>query len=152
MSDEEAGLKAWSTLLAVHARTLRKIEASLRAEGLPPLAWYDVLWELERAGGELRLGEVAERLVVEPYNATRLVDRLKSEGLVRRTRAADDKRGACAVLTDKGRALRRRMWPHYRQAIATFFAASLSANEAMSLLRGLRKVAERSCPATPEHA
>ena len=72
--------------------------------------------------------------------------------LVRRKRPAGDKRGACAVLTDKGRALRRRMWPHYRQAIVTFFAASLSANEATSLLRGLRKVAERLCPAAPQQA
>jgi DNA-binding MarR family transcriptional regulator len=143
MADQEVPLKAWSRLLAVHARTLRDIEARLKAAGLPPLGWYDVLWELERAGGTLRVGELAERLVVEPYSATRLVDRLKAEGLLRRERAADDKRGACAVLTEKGRAMRQRMWPHYRQAILECFAASLSQGDAKSLLGVLSKLVQQ---------
>jgi DNA-binding MarR family transcriptional regulator len=152
MADAGAAVKAWSLLLGVHARTLRDIEARLKAAGLPPLGWYDVLWELERAGGELRLGELAERLVVEPYNATRIVDRLKSEGLLRRQKAEDDKRGTRAVLTDKGRALRRRMWPPYRQAILDLFAAPLSDDDAASLLAAMAKLAQRPSGAAGQRA
>jgi DNA-binding MarR family transcriptional regulator len=140
MADEEAGLKAWSALLGAHALALRGVEAYLKASGLPPLAWYDVLWELERAGGELRIGELAERLVVEPYNATRLVDRLAAEGLLRRERAAEDRRGARVLLTENGRGLRRRMWPEYEHAVLELFAAPLSGAESKALLRALTKV------------
>jgi DNA-binding MarR family transcriptional regulator len=140
MADENTSLKAWSALLGAHALTLRSVEAHLKKAGLPPLAWYDVLWELERAGGELRVGELAQRLVVEPYNATRLVDRLAAEDLLRRERATEDRRGARAVITEKGRALRRRMWPQYQRAVLDLFAAPLSETEVKSLLRALTKV------------
>jgi DNA-binding MarR family transcriptional regulator len=136
----DASLKAWSTLLGAHALTLRGVEAHLKKAGLPPLAWYDVLWELERADGELRVGELAERLVIEPYNATRLLDRLAAEGLLRRERAKEDRRGARAVITEKGRALRRRIWPHYQRAVLDLFAAPLSETEAKGLVRALTKV------------
>jgi DNA-binding MarR family transcriptional regulator len=136
----DASLKAWSTLLGAHALTLRGVETHLKKAGLPPLAWYDVLWELERAGGELRIGELAERLVVEPYNATRLLDRLAAGNLVRRQRAKEDRRGARAVITEKGRVLRRRMWPEYERAVLDLFVAPLSETEAKGLVRALTKV------------
>jgi DNA-binding MarR family transcriptional regulator len=140
MASQETSLKAWSTFVGAHALCLRGVEAHLKAAGLPPLGWYDVLWELERAGGELRVGELAERLVIEPYNATRLLDRLASEGLLRRERAKDDRRGARAIITEKGRALRRRMWPAYQRAVLDLFAAPLSEAETKGLLRSLTKV------------
>jgi len=137
---DDTSLKAWSALLGAHALALRAVEAHLKASELPPLAWYDVLWELERAGGELRIGDLAECLVVEPYNATRLVDRLAAEGLLRRERAAEDRRGARVLLTERGRALRRRMWPEYQRAVLGLFAGPLSEAEAKALLRALTKV------------
>src|SRR5262245_58543915 len=137
---DETSLKAWSTLLGAHALALRGVEARLKGAGLPPLGWYDVLWELEQAGGELRIGALAERLVIEPYNATRLIERLAAQGLLRRERAEDDRRGARILLTEKGRALRRRMWPEYQRAVLELFAAPLSEPEAKGLLRALAKV------------
>ena len=87
------------------------IEERLRAAGLPELAWYDVLWTLERAPHRRRrMYEVAELTVVARSNLTRLVDRLEAAGLVERDRDCADRRGAFAVLTDKGLAMRKRMW------------------------------------------
>lgn len=141
--DGDGGAQAWSHLLGAHALALRAVERRLKAKKLPPLAWYDVLLEIERAGGRIRLGELAARIVIEPYNTTRLLDRLETAGLLRREKAAGDRRGAVAVLTDKGAALRQRMWPHYRRAIAETFAAALSEREAATLTRTLKKVIAR---------
>jgi DNA-binding MarR family transcriptional regulator len=138
--ESDRGVQAWSHLLGAHALALRAVEARLKAAGLPPLSWYDVLLEIERAGGRIRVGELAERVVVEPYNMTRLLDRLETAGLLRREKAAGDKRGAIAVLTDRGAALRQRMWPHYRRAIVETFAAALSEREAAAMTRTLKKV------------
>ena len=118
---------------------MRKIEERLKAAGQPPFGWYDLLLELERAGGRLRIGELAERLVVEPYNMTRLLDRLEGAGLLRRERAPGDRRGAFAVITAEGTALRRRAWPHYQRAILDALAP-LSEADAEALVRIMKKV------------
>ena len=141
MNDEsDAVLMAWSQFLGTHARVLRAMEASLRAADLPSMGWYDVLLELDRVGGRRRVGELADALVIEPYNMTRLLDRLETAGLLSREKAPNDRRGAVAVLTEEGRALRRRMWPHYRRAIREIFGASLAERDARSLARILKGI------------
>src|SRR5262245_1981124 len=138
--EADAVVRAWSHLLGAQALALRAIERRLAAAGQPPLAWYDVLLELERAGGELRVGDLGERLVIEPHNVTRLVDRLEAKGLLKRRRAAHDQRGVCAVLTRKGAALRAEMWPHYRAAIRQTLDAALSSDDAEALTAPLKKI------------
>jgi DNA-binding MarR family transcriptional regulator len=140
MNGSEQGARAWSHFLGAHALTLRAIEGRLAVVGQPPVGWYDVLLELDRAGGRLRIGELGERLVIEPYNMTRLLDRLQTEKLLRREKAQGDRRGAFACLTDKGAELRRRMWPHYRRAIREVFADALSESESEAMVRSLKKV------------
>jgi len=135
------GLRAWAVLLAVHATLVEKIEAALAAEGLPPLAWYDVLWELEKAAdGRLRMSELAHSIVLSRSNLTRLIDRLEDAKLTARERCPDDRRGAFAVLQPAGREMRRRMWPVYRKQIETLFASHLGEKEAEALHATLAKV------------
>ena len=135
------GLRAWSVLLAVHATLVEKIEAALAAEGLPPLAWYDVLWELEKAAdGRLRMSELAHSIVLSRSNLTRLIDRLEDAKLTTRERCPDDRRGAFAVLQPAGREMRRRMWPVYRKQIEALFASHLDEKEAETLHATLAKV------------
>jgi len=139
--DNERVLRAWSHFLGTQPLAVRAIERRLADAGQPPFAWYDVLLELERAGGRERIGALAEKLVVEPYNMTRLLDRLERAGLLRRERATGDRRGAVAVLTDAGRTTRRRMWPLYEKAILDVFS-SLSDSDAENLTRIMKKVIE----------
>ncbi len=61
----DAKSRAWAVLLTAHATLTEKIETALAAAKLPPLRWYDVLWELEKAeGGKLRMHELARRIVL----------------------------------------------------------------------------------------
>src|SRR5688572_113224 len=140
MTDSEAGIRAWSHFLGVQAMALRAIEERLKAAGQPPMAWCDVLLELERAGGRLRQGELAAALVVERYNVTRLLDRMQAAGLVQREQATSDRRGTMAVLTEAGRAQRQASWPHYRSAVVEVFAGALPAAEAEALTGTLKKL------------
>jgi DNA-binding MarR family transcriptional regulator len=138
--ERDAATRAWSHLLGAHALALRAVEAQLAAAGQPPLAWYDVLLELERAGGKLRIGELGKRLVVEPHNVTRLIDRLEAEGLLRRQRASTDRRGVLVALTEKGAARRKQMWPAYRSAIREVFGAAVSTHDAETMTAVLKKM------------
>jgi len=138
--ERDPAIRAWSHLLGTHALAVRAIEERLTAAGQPPLAWYDVLLELTRAGGRLRVGELGERLVVEPHNITRLLDRLEAAGLLKRQRAPKDRRGVFAVLTEKGAALREQMWLHYRSAILEVLGSAVSKHEAVTLTTTLKKI------------
>lgn len=129
MSSELKG-HAWAVLLTAHATLVERIEAALAGAGLPPLAWYDVLWELEKADGRLRMIELARRVVLSKSNLSRLADRLEGAGLVERRDAAEDGRGYDLALTRAGRAMRRRIWPVYETQIHKLFASHLSTEEA----------------------
>jgi DNA-binding MarR family transcriptional regulator len=130
-------LHAWAVLLTAHAELTGRIEAALAAAGLPPLGWYDVLWELEKAEGGLRMAELARRVVLSRSNLTRLADRLEAEGLIERRDSAEDKRGYDCVITREGRAMRRKMWPVYEAGIQRLFASRVSAEEARTLAAAL---------------
>ena len=139
----------WPLFLTAQAVLVEQIEARFAAAKLPPLAWYDVLWGLERAPERrVRMSELADRVVLSRSNLTRLVDRLEEAGLVARQRSAEDRRGAYAVLTDKGQEMRRRMWPLYQAAIRELFESRLSEPEADLMAMVLRRLLD----AAPERS
>lgn len=141
MALTEAASHAWAVFLTAHAMLVEAIEARLTAAGLPPLAWYDVLWALERSDdGRRRMHALADTVVLSRSNLTRLVDRLEKARLVRRVASEDDRRGAYAEITPEGRKLRRRMWPVYQAAIDELFAAHLSAQDAKVVGKALEKL------------
>ena len=62
---------------------MSRVESALKAAGLPPLAWYEVLVELERAGGcGLRPFALEEALLLPQYGLSRLLARMEAAGLV----------------------------------------------------------------------
>ena len=122
---------AWAVLLAAHATLVEKIEAALAQAKLPPLAWYDVLWELEKAdGGKLRMHELARRVVLSRSNLTRLADRLEDAKLVAREDTPHDRRGYHCVITPAGLAMRKKMWPVYMAEIERLFSRHITLEEA----------------------
>ena len=139
---------AWAVLLTAHATLIERVEAALAAAGLPALAWYDVLWELEKADGRLRMRELGERVVLSKSNLSRLADRLEAAGLVERRDAADDGRGYDLALTRAGRAMRKRMWPVYEAQIEALFSRHLSLEEARAVGEALGRAvkAARAAP------
>lgn len=133
--------RAWARFFVTSALLLDRIESALKAAELPPLAWYDLLWILENAeDGRMRMHDLAARVVLSRYNVTRLADRMESEGLIKRERCEEDRRGAYCVLTPAGRGLRRRMWPVYKAEIDACFGDLLTAAEAQALTGMLEKV------------
>ena len=69
-------------------------------------AQFNVLRILRGAGPDgLPCGEIATRMVTRDPDVTRLLDRLDRRGLVRRSRAENDRRVVVAVITDAGLAV-----------------------------------------------
>jgi DNA-binding MarR family transcriptional regulator len=113
----------------------------LAAAGVIPSDLYDVLLALDRAPDRrLRLSDLADHVVLSRSGLTRLVDRLEKQGLLRRERCPEDRRGAFAVLTEAGLDALRKAWPVYRDAIERHFVSHLQGEEAITLRRALARV------------
>jgi DNA-binding MarR family transcriptional regulator len=131
----------WALFLTTHAVLVETIERRFADAGLPPFGWYDVMWGLERAENQkLRMSELADKVVLSRSNLTRLIDRLEDAGLVKRERSEEDRRGAFAVLTEAGKAMRKRMWPIYAKAIKDLFEDKVSDTQAQVMGTALRAV------------
>jgi len=131
---------AWAVMLTAHATLIERIETALAEAGLPPLGWYDVLWELEKVeGGRLRMHELARRVVLSRSNLTRLADRLEDARLIEREDTPHDRRGYHCVITRAGLAMRRKMWPVYRAEIERLFSRHVTVDEARTIGEALAR-------------
>jgi len=120
-------------------RSLRRLQVDLaQATGLA-LADFDVLAQLARAGGELRMTDLAARALISQSGMTRRVARLVEEGLARRANADADGRGVVVALTGAGIARLTETAPvHLR--VSELFLAQLDDQE----LAVLKNVSTRS--------
>jgi DNA-binding MarR family transcriptional regulator len=91
-----------ATLLHAAAAAQEEVEGKLGEIGLS-LARLAALRVLSEAGESLPLTQLAERLSCVKSNITQLVDRLESDGLVRRQLDPKDRRARLATLTPAGR-------------------------------------------------
>jgi DNA-binding MarR family transcriptional regulator len=133
-------LEAWDSFLRAHATLMRRLEVELaQATGLA-LADFDVLAQLARAGGELRMTDLATRALVSRSGMTRRVARLVEEGLVRRASADADGRGVVVALTDAGLARLTETAPVHLRGVAELFVAKLDEQELAVLKKALDKV------------
>src|SRR3954469_9683328 len=69
------GLEAWGALLRAHATLIRRLDTELERETALALADFDVLAQLARAHGELRITELADRALISRSGMTRRLDR-----------------------------------------------------------------------------
>src|SRR5438270_5820439 len=135
-----SGLKAWDAFLRAHATLMRRLELDLaQATGLP-LADFDVLAQLARAGGELRMTDLAARVLVSRSGMTRRVARVVEEGLVQRANADADGRGVVVALTDAGIARLTETAPVHLRGVSELFLAQLDDHELAVLEKALDKV------------
>jgi DNA-binding MarR family transcriptional regulator len=138
----EPHLAAWKALLGSHDAVVTRIEAALAEAGLPPLAWYDVLWAIRSAPGRrIRMAELADRVTISRGGLSKLASRIEEAGCLRRERADEDGRGLYAVITSEGNALLRRMWPIYARVLREVFVDAVTASEADAIARGLGRAA-----------
>jgi DNA-binding MarR family transcriptional regulator len=140
-SDER--LEAWGAFLRAHARVTRELERELQSDQDLSLADFDVLYQLAVADDrQLRMSELAERLLLSRSGATRLVDRLESAGLVARSSCATDRRGLWARLTDAGYDRLRDATPTHLRGVCEHFLDRIPERELNQLRRTLERVVD----------
>jgi DNA-binding MarR family transcriptional regulator len=95
-------------------------EERARAVGLEPRQ-HQLLLALRGLPEDVppTIGALAERLLLRHHTVVELVDRLERRGLVRRSRAAEDRRQARLAVTARGSSTLRRLSLEHRDELAT---------------------------------
>jgi DNA-binding MarR family transcriptional regulator len=134
-------LAAWWKLMAAHALLVQRVGRHLAAGTSPPLGSYNVLRLLQEAPGcRLRLSQLARAVHLTRSGVTRLANRLERAGLLRREADAQDRRGSCAILTDRGRDKLKQARAVFERAVAEQFGSRLSDAEAEALNALLNRI------------
>ncbi len=109
------------------------------------IAEYDTLLVLALAPERrVRMGTLAERVVLSKSGVTRLIDRLVSDELVERSACVADARGAEAVLTERGLARLREASPPHLRGISEHFLSALSESDLEVIERTMSAVAQQA--------
>ena len=104
--------EAWGALTRTHAAVTGACRKRSPQGDFPPLPWYEVLATIADAPEQrMRMGDLAEALVITRGGLTKLVDRLIKAGLLERTFCETDRRVSYATLLPVGRELLEEMRP-----------------------------------------
>jgi DNA-binding MarR family transcriptional regulator len=137
---------AWRSLAMTHAAISGRLQEALAAAELPPLAWFEMLAAIAASDGErMKMGELAEALVITRGGLTKLVDRLVKAGLIERTFCETDRRVSYATLLPAGAELLEEMVPVVSAELDLAFAARLSERQADDLRQTLDSVRGSAC-------
>ena len=93
----------------------------------------------------MRMGDLAEALVITRGGLTKLVDRLIKAGLLERTFCETDRRVSYATLLPAGTALLAEMRPIVTAELEIAFSANISAGQADELRGTLERVRGSAC-------
>jgi DNA-binding MarR family transcriptional regulator len=138
--------EAWGALTRTHAAISQRLQEALAQGDFPPLPWYEVLASVaESPDQRMRMGDLAEALVITRGGLTKLVDRLVKAGLLERTFCETDRRVSYATLLPAGAALLAEMRPVIVGELEVAFSANLSVEQANELRETLEGVRTSAC-------
>ena len=141
--------EAWGALTRTHAAIVGRLQEALAASDFPPLPWYEVLATVADAPEQrMKMGELAEAMVITRGGLTKLVDRLIQAGLMERTFCETDRRVSYATLLPAGHDLLEEMRPVIVTELNAAFAANLSERQTDELRGMLEQVRASACDAS----
>lgn len=123
--------KAWRAFFEASALITDRMEKRLHSTTGLKLSDYNLLLLLsEAADNQLRMGELAEKMVFSPSRLSYQVKSLASRGLIERFTDAKDKRGMTARLTEEGKSVFTTASRVHAQHIRQIFHPALDDDEA----------------------
>jgi DNA-binding MarR family transcriptional regulator len=135
-----SSVDTWERLVRYHRAATKRMDAHLHAKFGRSLDDYDVLRQITTAGEPIRMGDLADRLLVAKSSCNRIVVRLVDAGLVERHTLDDDRRVTLVELSSAGRRAWRRMAAVHTRDIEKYFGAPLTSDDAAAVDVAMRKL------------
>ncbi len=101
--DDHEALRLWLRLFTCTKLIERDVDGVLKREFSSSLPRFDLLAQLDRVPGGLRMGELSARTLTSGGNVTWLVAALERDGYVSRRVSRTDRRAVVVRLTARGR-------------------------------------------------
>jgi DNA-binding MarR family transcriptional regulator len=149
--DPERWTPAWLALIRTHARLWDQVEAQMRHDSGLTLPRYDVLMQIDGAGGRLGLTELASKVVLSPSGLSKLLDRMEASLLLRREPDPRDARSTLARITPRGRSLVRKARRTHHAWLQSAFGKALDDRDIADLSRIMSRLDAR-VSSQQEHA
>jgi DNA-binding MarR family transcriptional regulator len=135
-------LKTWLRLLRVARRAEGELREYLRVSHDTTLPRFDVLAALHRRQDGVTMSELGRMLLVSNGNVTAVVDRLETDGLVKRHQSETDRRTVFVVLTETGLARFERLAEGHEAEVNRVFG-DLDERELETLSAVLARIGQR---------
>ena len=136
--------EAWALFLRAHAAVVRILEDELEEKRGLALTSYEVLLRLSGAERPWRMHQLADSLFLSRSGATRLVEKLETEGLVKREMCEGDRRGIEITVTPKGKRILRAALPVHMQGVEEHFIQHLTQAQAAHFRSAFKKIVSAS--------
>jgi DNA-binding MarR family transcriptional regulator len=128
-----SAVSTWERLVRFQRIATTAMDDNLRSTCGHSLDDCDALHQMNRHGKPIRMGDLAEQLLVANSSCHRIVGRLVDAGFVARIRSEHDRRSVLVELTAEGRRLRRRMAAVHTRDIERTVGTRFSASELADL-------------------
>ena len=133
-TNTDTHLKMWRSFLQTHSTVVKHLEQRMQEKHGLPLAWWDVLIQLaDGPDGRMRMGELAESVLLTRSGITRLLDRMIKAGLVSREPCPGDRRGYYAVITQAGKDTIEKVGPDHSDNAWEVFLGHITEEEAAQI-------------------
>ena len=144
-SDDHAAIRLWLRMFATNRLIETRMRRLLLERYGTTLPRFDLMAQLERVPGGLKMGELSKRMMVTGGNVTGVTDMLEREGLVERVDDPGDRRAWRVRLTTAGRrAFVRMAREHERWIVEAFDTLGAREKAAMAGILGRLKTHVRS--------
>jgi DNA-binding MarR family transcriptional regulator len=147
LDDEEQ--QTWRAFLAAIRLLTEALDRELQHDADMPHTYYEILVALsESPGRTMRMSQLADLSMSSRSRLSHAVSRLEEAGWVRREACPTDKRGALAVLTDKGFAALEAAAPGHVEAVRRHLFDVLTPEQVKQLGEISRAIRDgfSSCP------
>jgi DNA-binding MarR family transcriptional regulator len=133
--------KVWEDISRAHCSMLAALEKDMEPKTGVPLAWYQVLAELNRArDGMLRFQDLARVAGISESGASRRLNQMIKSGLIDRHICATDRRGVYAHMTSKGKAAYEKGHAIFLRSLDRNLGTHLEPDEADVLRAALARI------------
>lgn len=132
----------WERFVRFHRATTKAMDQNLRTAFGHTLDDYDILHQINRQGGPIRMGDLAQQLLFADSSCHRLVTKLVDRGLIQRRHDEADRRVVLVELTKDGKRLRRRMAATHTKDIRRLVGEPIGASDLATLDTTLQHLLE----------
>ena len=142
-AQDHRALRIWLRLLTCTQLIERRVRSRLRERFATTLPRFDLMAQLERHPGGLKMNELSRLLMVTGGNVTAIVDQLEKEGLVERVDEPADRRAFRIHLTRSGEKTFAEMARAHEEWVVELLAG-MSRRDQDELLKLLAKVKQHA--------